>query len=223
MHMWACTNTRECAHKHIHVHAHIHITHTQYSSVSTSTCHPISHLQTRQILHGVKKSRNTTDLVHVKMAAVWQLHLQTTFLHNDITFTWQPSRSFWGNWINICYLCDKTTFKVVNTSSHACSLAGIWLLFLSLSKHTIAENLQKKWHSNMKLKSTHLHKNTKGKDSSVTFSKCTASTLHIGNNVQWISYLWVFSNSPAVGKQETETDSKVTFLCKRDFSSICNI
>jgi len=40
------------------------------------------------------------------------------------------------------------TYMVVNTSNYACSLVGIWLLFMSVSKHTVAVTLKKKQHSN---------------------------------------------------------------------------
>jgi len=36
------------------------------------------------------------------------------------------------------------TYTVVNTSNYACSLVGIWLLFMSVSKQTIAVTLKKK-------------------------------------------------------------------------------
>jgi len=36
------------------------------------------------------------------------------------------------------------TYTVITTSNYACSLVGIWLLFMSVSKQTIAVTLKKK-------------------------------------------------------------------------------
>ena len=130
------------------VRAHVHA-HTHNTLLSTSACRPISHLWIRWILHFVKKSQNTADLVHVKMAAVWKLcvtpHICTIVSHSAD----HQENSGATALIFVAYVTRQHsqilyTYTVFNTSNYAFSLVGIWLLFMSVSKHTVTVTLKKK-------------------------------------------------------------------------------
>jgi hypothetical protein len=165
-------------------------THTHYTLVCTSACHPISHLWTRRILHLVKKSQNTTDLVHVKMATVWKLSLKTTHISAQWCLSHSADHHQENSGANgLIFVTFVTrqhsqivhTYRVVNTGNYACSLVGIWLLFMSVSKHTVAVTLKKK------LKSTHLHKSTEVR-TSVTYKNCTTILAHSFNSCVYQKY-----------------------------------